>query len=312
MFARIACVAVVLVLCGCRSNDPAPADGGAPAASASATEQAPAATPATQATPAPPDRAAVLRALSQPVPVLPMKVEEMRSLGDVKTYTLEPSYFPVALPDQTQIRVPAILERTPYHVRASVEFNGLVQEWVGDAWCFDLHSADPAHPYSHTFWMNTHKEPLGEGLNETISGTMQFFAHPNGEKYLASTTYHEWLLDVSRVSAVEDTLPGYISRKLQVPSGEGTVVNALLIAGEVIYEGSAPVRHIPVWHLFPGDAFSTASGPIHLEIKDISKDEQGNLVVSVVGLDPKKVLKAIFDGKEWHAGTDEASATSTP
>ena len=110
----------------------------------------------------------------------------------------------------------------------------------------------------------------------------------------------------------EASLREYISRDLQRPRGNW-IVTPLYNMGAIIYHGLAAVRAVPNQRLFPADAFvSSPYEPGHVEITDVSKDEQGNLVVSVVGMDPNKVFRAVFDGKEWWAGTDEASATSTP
>ncbi len=312
MIREIACIFALLVLCGCRANDPAPSDENLPAGSERATQSGPAAGEPTAPPPTPAERAAVLGALSQPVPVLPMKIDEIQPQGEVMTYVLEPDYFTLAIAGQP-VRVPVVLERTPHHVRASVQYNGATQEWAGDAWCFDLHSTDPAHPFTHTFWLKTHKEPAEEGVIVWPPSRVQFFASRNSNKYLAGLTTgldpKPWLLDVSQTMPSEETLREYITRKVQIQTPDMLVVQPLITAGEVIYEGSAAVRYIPWRRLFPADAFSRSYGPIHIEIKDVSEDEKGNLVVCVVGMDPAKVFKAVFDGKEWRAAEDE---TPTP
>ncbi len=315
MIHRIACILILVVLVGCKAGDSTGTDqppGGVPS---EATGPAPAAapSPAEGTTLTPAERAAILRGLSEPVPVLPMQIEEMQVTGETKAYTLEPSYFPLALPDHTEVRVPVVLERIPYHLKASVQSSGATQEWTGDAWCFDLHSTAPAHPFTHTFWANTHKEPPPPATSELLTPQLQFFAQPNGEKYLVTlTTNHNSprFIDMSQPASAEETLRAYISRKIQVKRPDMFDASSIAIHGGILYVGSAPVRYIPWSHLFRGDAFSTSWGDqFHLEVKDVRKDDQGSIVASLVGRDPNKVLRAVFDGKEWRAAEDE---TPTP
>ena len=263
----------------------------------------------------------MLRRFSEPVPVLPMKIEAMEAQPGVEAYALRPDHFTTVLPDQTQIRVPVVLERVPYHVQAAVEWKGETQEWTGELWCFDLHSTDPSHPYSHTFWRASRKEPLPAPVIGWPPPEMQFFADTNGGKFLAALSPAVWLLDVSNEAPTQAALRDYISRAIQlprlVPAGTRGVtplfsVNSLLKSGGVFYEGSAATRYIPYLHLFGVEEFFPHHGAGHLEIKDIARDDQGNIVVSLVGLDPNKVFRAIFDGKEWHAGKDEMPAPQTP
>ena len=213
-----------------------------------------------------------LRAPSEPMPLLPGQVTEMTVLSAAKQYTLSADFF-MALPqDQEPIKVPVVLERITYRVRASVHGPDGDRNWVGDAWCYDLHSTHPAHPYSHTFWLRTHVEPPPEreGVVEWFPHSLQFFALPDGGKYLASSDPScPWVLDVGKPLSKEDSLREYISRDVQVPR-ETVNITPLILAGAVLYVGSAPLRVVPYRRLFPVDAFMHSwHGSEKLEIRSV-------------------------------------------
>lgn len=295
--------AALLLLAGCRAE--APIEGSEEpvvAAPATETEAAPPAADREAASEPQPTLREEVRWFSQPAPLLPMQILEMTALPGVRTYTLTPAYYTVLPEGGEPVKVPVAFERVAYRVRAVVEHGDKRVEWSDEAWCFDLHSTDPSHPYSHTFWLHR-VEPFPADAIEWPPASMQFFALGNGEKYLAGlrSGAGPWILDVSQPLSKEASLREYISREIQRPR-ENWDVTPLYNMGAIVYHGSAAKRPVPTWCLFPGDAFSTASGPIHIAIREVSRDERGNLVVSVTGLDPNRVFRAVFDGKQWRAG----------
>src|ERR1035437_4876544 len=81
-----------------------------------------------------------VRAVNEPMSLLPMQVTEMTALGAAKRYTLSADFFMDLPQDQEPIKVPLVLERSTYRVRASVHGPQGDRNWAGDAWCYDLHS----------------------------------------------------------------------------------------------------------------------------------------------------------------------------
>ena len=307
-----AILAALLLLSGCRAE--APTIGAAnPEVSTPAAGPTPPAMPERRVKVDTRTLSPEVRSFSEPVPLLPMQIQEMTGLPGTRTYALTPPYYIVSPEGGGPLQVPVALERVGYHVRASVQYMGAVQQWADDAWCFDLHSTDPAHPYSHSFWLHR-VEPFPKDAVEWPPPGMQFYGLGTGEKYLAGpdSAAGPWLLCVSQPVNKEASLQEYISRQMQRTRGNW-IVTPLDNMGAIFYCGSAARRTIPWGRLFPGDAFSNASGTKrHLEIVDVSKDGVGNLVVSIAGLDPNKVFKAVFTGTEWYAGETETRSAPPP
>jgi hypothetical protein len=228
--------------------------------------------------------------------------------GEARIYLLRPGHLNFFSADGTQRAVPAVLERRAYTLTAATEFEGERTERTLKLFGFNLRTTDTPETYSHWFWVPMPPEPSPSGLVLWPPDEMQVYCLPDGSKYLAGIDLgRPWVAEVTRDSDPKAAFQGYLDHEQATMRGSGP--EEVLKRGGLIERGSIQERAIPYGVLFGVTPFMSSNGPVSVSIRGVSKDEQGNLVVVLTGLDPNRTFKAVFDGKQWHAERDETPTT---
>ncbi len=214
---------------------------------------------------------------------------------------LDPSHFTITKAPGEVTRMPVTMQRHIYEVRAQVKVGNDVNEWSGRLRCFDLRSTDPEMPYSYSFWA-----PYIVALHETQEpGTgywpgdhLRLFSLGGNEKTLVGAGRFIWWMDVSEPNGKAATLKEYLlNLHVNPPQPVPHVETAL--KGRFVGYGSARYRYVPVTALLGLWPFAHPTGPAHITLEDMSRNEDGDLVVRTKGIKSDKPYTLIFDGKQW-------------
>ncbi len=238
-------------------------------------------------------------AATQPLVDYRVQIVQLNKVA-TKSLTLRPDHFLTTQPDGQTKRVPVVMEKQIFQLRGIIEDRESTNEWSGRVWCYEFRSGDPDVPHSYSFWMPD--APQREGAICWPPDELQFFSLENGDKFIGvSRDYGGVLLmDVSKTNDKVVALKEYLMSVQKAPVLSWSI-SGVAMSGGTFGRGAEQWRPVPVVDLFGDEPFAYAVGPHHITIEDISRDEAGNLVVSVSGIKSDKVYTLVFDGEQWHA-----------
>jgi len=188
-------------------------------------------------------------------------------------------------------------------VRALVTGGETVTKWSRQLVCYQLQSTDAQIPYSYTFWTHDIAElqqappPLGR-YYFWAEQELKLFSNEQGDDYLAvSRNRFVGIMDVSEPNDRMAALKEFVWLEIKdPPQPEG--LSEIALRGGFVGYGAGRLRLVPVVPLFRVWPFAYATGPAHITIQAVSK-ENGNLIVQVSGIKSDRVYTLVFDGKQW-------------
>ena len=229
-----------------------------------------------------------------------VQIPELTQIATTTQVSLEQSWMFYGAPGQDVKRIPVTLDRTIYDVRALVTGVETVDEWTNPLVCYELHSADPSVAYSFTFWVQWVPESDRiPGVHYTwLEEALRLLSNDKGYSFI-TVSYDRFVgvMDVSEGNDKTEALREFLweaTTQPQVP--EGLAEKAL--RGAFSGYGAGRLRLVPVVPLFHIWPFAYPTGPAHITVKAVLRDN-GDLIVQVSGIKSDKVYSLIFDGENW-------------
>ncbi len=225
--------------------------------------------------------------------------------GTTKVLALDRSWVFWREPGEPSKQVAVIMRKTTYDAEAQLNEAETVTKWSRQLVCYQLQSTDPQIPYSYTFWTHDIAElrqapPPPGRYYFWAERELELFSSEQGAKFLAvSRNRFVGLMDVSAPNDKMVALREFVWIEIKdPPQPEG--LSEIALRGGFVGYGAGRLRLVPVVPLFHIWPFAYPTGPAHITIEAISKENR-NLVVSVSGIKSDKVYTLVFDGEQWHA-----------
>ena len=109
-----------------------------------------------------------------------------------------------------------------------------------------------------------------------------------------------WLMDVTTPCPKAQELEQLLSMLVLPPDASpvrATDTRGIVAADQVI--GSGEIAMVPAIRLLGITHFARASGPVKLDICDVTRDDDGDLVVVVSGIREGEWYSVVYDGTTW-------------